>query len=89
MATRTNWKELYQDLPETVASILREKRVKPEQLAEKADGEILALGITDADLETVRAKYPATAVNETKAESETKKEEAPAKQDLVVDKNLT
>lgn len=58
MATRTNWKELYTDLPEKVAQTLREKRVKPEQLVEKTDGEILALGVTDADLETIRAKYP-------------------------------
>ena len=56
--TRTNWKELYQDLPEKVAVILREKRVKPEQLTAKTDGEILALGLSDTDLETIRAKYP-------------------------------
>ncbi len=57
MATRTNWKELYQDLPENIAKILREKRVKPEQLTAKTDGELLALGLSDADLETTRAKY--------------------------------
>src|SRR3989338_722135 len=57
MATRTNWKELYQDLPENIAKVLREKRVKPEQLTAKTDGELLALGLSDADLETTRAKY--------------------------------
>ena len=56
--TRTNWKQLYLDLPENVAARLREKRVKPEQLTAKTDGEILALGLSDVDLETIRAKYP-------------------------------
>lgn len=58
--TRTNWKGLYLDLPENVAAILREKRVKPEQLTAKADGELLSLGLSDTDLETIRAKYPST-----------------------------
>ncbi len=57
MATRTNWKELYQDLPENIAKILREKRVKPEQLTAKTDGELLALGLSDADLEKVHVTY--------------------------------
>lgn len=73
MATRTNWKELYQDLPENIASVLREKRVKPEQLTAKSDGEILAYGLSDTDLETIRSKYPAVSVEE--AKPETKKEE--------------
>ena len=58
MATRTNWKELYQDLPENLAKILREARVKPEQLKLKSDGDILSIkGITETDLETIKAKY--------------------------------
>ena len=57
MATRTNWKELYQDLPENIAKVLREKRVKPEQLTAKTDGELLALGLSDADLEKVHVTY--------------------------------
>ncbi len=65
-ASGVNWKELYQDLPENVAAVLRDKRVKPEQLTAKEDGEILALGLSDVDLETIRAKYPALAVNEVK-----------------------
>lgn len=64
MATRTSWKTLYQDLPENIAAILRDKRLKPEQLTAKTDGEILALGLSDSDLETIRAKYPALAINE-------------------------
>ncbi len=74
--TRTNWKELYQDLPENIAKVLREKRVKPEQLTAKEDGEILALGLSDADLETIRAKYPSTLADAEKKEEqpETKKE---------------
>lgn len=68
-ASGVNWKGLYQDLPENVAAILREKRVKPEQLTAKTDGEILALGLSDTDLETVRAKYPSSlADTEKKAE---------------------
>jgi|CXWL01.1.fsa_nt_gi large subunit ribosomal protein L1 len=63
-STRTNWKELYQDLPENVAKILREKRVKPDQLTTKTDGEILALGLSDVDLETIRAKYPSILLTE-------------------------
>ena len=63
--TRTNWKELYQDLPEKVAVVLREKRVKPEQLTAKTDGEILALGLSDTDLETIRAKYEPVSVEKT------------------------
>ncbi len=72
MATRTNWKELYQDLPEKVAALLREKRVKPEQLTAKTDGEILALGISDTDLETVRAKYAPLILDLTTKQSEPK-----------------
>lgn len=60
MATRTNWKELYLDLPENVAKILRDARVKPEQLKTKTDGDIMSIkGISEADLETIKAKYPA------------------------------
>lgn len=75
--TRTNWKGLYQDLPENIAAILRDKRVKPEQLTAKTDGEILALGLSDTDLETIRAKYPSSlADTEKKAEKpESPKEE--------------
>ena len=54
MAPRTSWKTLYLDLPENVAARLREKRVKPDQLTAKTDGEILALGLSDVDLETIR-----------------------------------
>src|SRR3989344_2437034 len=60
MAPRTSWKQLYLDLPENVAARLREKRVKPEQLTAKTDGEILAFGLSDTDLETVRAIYKPT-----------------------------
>lgn len=75
--TRTNWKELYQDLPDNIAAILRDKRVKPEQLTAKEDGEVLALGLSDTDLETIRAKYPSSLADaEKKAVKETKKAEA-------------
>lgn len=55
---KVDWSQLYQDLPENVAGVLREKRVKPEQLTGLNDGEILALGLSDANLETIRVKYP-------------------------------
>lgn len=80
MATRTIWKELYQDLPEKIATILREVRLKPEQLITKTDGEILAIGLSDADLETIRAKYPSPSVAETAKETKPAlTETAPAK----------
>lgn len=61
MATRTNWKTVYSDLPERLAEILREARVKPEQLAAKTDGDIMSIaGVTEMDLEILRAKYPAS-----------------------------
>jgi large subunit ribosomal protein L1 len=60
MATRTNWKELYQDLPENIATLLRDARVKPEQLKLKSDGDILSIkGISESDLETIKSKFPA------------------------------
>ena len=53
------WSEFYQDLPEKIASLLRDARVKPEQLKLKSDGDILSIkGITETDLETIKAKYP-------------------------------
>lgn len=77
MATKTNWKELYQDLPENIATILRDARVKPEQLKEKSDGDLLSLsGITDANLETIRTKYPAASVEEVKQEKKEEVKEA-------------
>lgn len=74
--SKINWKEIYLDLPENIAAVLREKRVKPEQLTTKNDGEILALGLSDADLETIRVKYPSTLADAEKKEAkiEAKKE---------------
>ena len=79
--TRTNWKELYQDLPENIAAVLREKRVKPEQLTAKADGTILALGLSDTDLETIRAKYPSTLADAEKKETKVETKPAAVKSD--------
>ncbi len=56
----TIWEELYTDLAPHVAEALRGARVKPEQLATMADGEITSIeGINDTALEEIRAKYPA------------------------------
>lgn len=56
----TKWEELYQELNPKVAEILREARVKPEQLVTMADGEIMAIpGITDTALEEIRKYYAA------------------------------
>lgn len=62
---KVDWSQLYLDLPENIAKILRDKRVKPKQLTAKEDGEILALGLSDTDLEIIRAKYPSTLADTT------------------------
>lgn len=75
MATRTSWKELYLDLPENVAKILRDARVKPEQLKTKTDGDIMSIkGLSEADLETIKAKYPAEMSTQASAVSDQKDE---------------
>ena len=54
----TIWEELYTDLSENVAMALRQARVKPEQLQNMTDGDLLAIdGITDNGLEEIRTKY--------------------------------
>ena len=56
----TIWEDLYTDLSPATAAALREARVKPEQLATMADGEIMAIaGMSDAGLEQVRSIYMA------------------------------
>lgn len=64
MATKkTNWKELYTNLPDAAANALREARLQPEQVMEKSDGELLSIeGINDKALEAIRAEYPAKLV---------------------------
>ncbi len=66
MATqRTSWKTLYTDLPEKIADILRSKRLKPDQITKKSDGELMAIeGINDAALESIRVLYPAEITND-------------------------
>lgn len=94
MATKIIWKNLYNDLPTHVAEALRTARLKPEQIIEKTEGELMAIpGITEEDVNSIRAIYNAdslesiqkvvakTATNET-PEDETKTEveaKAPAK----------
>lgn len=52
------WESLYNDLPTHVAVILREARLKPEQIALKTDGELLSIaGITEKDVESIRLLY--------------------------------
>lgn len=56
----TIWEDLYTDLSPATATALREARVKPEQLATMADGEIMAIaGMSDAGLEQIRSIYMA------------------------------
>ena len=63
MATRTNWKELYNDLPTHVAEALRTARLKPEQIIAKEDGELMAIeGIKEEDVNSIRAIYNADSV---------------------------
>ena len=55
----TKWEDLYTELSPHTAEALRAARVKPEQLATMADGELTAIeGIGDTSLEEIRAKYP-------------------------------
>lgn len=54
------WEEAYNDLSIATATILREARIKPDQLKSMPDGEIMALeGVTPSILEEIRAKYSA------------------------------
>ena len=54
----TIWEELYTDLSPAVAEALREARIKPEQLTNMTDGDIMATpGLTENGLEEIRAKY--------------------------------
>lgn len=54
----TIWEELYSDLSPAVAKALREARIKPEQLTNLTDGDIMATpGLTDNGLEEIRSKY--------------------------------
>lgn len=63
MATRTNWKEIYSDLPTHIAEALRGARLKPEQIIVKTDGELMAIeGIKEEDVNTIRAIYNADSV---------------------------
>ena len=75
MATRTNWKELYNDLPTHVAEALRAARVKPEQIITKEDGELMAIeGIKEEDVTSIRAIYNTDSVKAAPAADETKEE---------------
>lgn len=63
------WEEAYMDVNPMVAAALREARIKPEQLKDMADGELLSVnGITPAGLEEIRKVYPAELQEEVKAE---------------------
>jgi len=71
--TKTNWKEIYNDLPTHVAEALRAARIKPEQIVTKEDGELMAIeGIKEEDVNTIRAIY-----NSETAEGAKKTEVAP------------
>lgn len=68
------WEQAYTDLPEKVAEILREARLKPEQIQKMTDGELLALeGIKDEAVAQIRDKYPVDLVP-TKETKKPKKE---------------
>lgn len=61
--TKINWKELYNDLPTHLAEALRAARLKPEQLINKTDGELMAIeGVKEEDLDAIRAIYTADSV---------------------------
>lgn len=75
MATKTNWENLYNDLPTHVAVALRTARIKPEQIITKEDGELMAIeGIKEEDVNSIRAIYNADSI--ATPSKETKEEEA-------------
>lgn len=79
----TKWEELYTDLAPGVAEALRTARVKPDQLQNMTDGDILAIpGVTDTGLEEIRSKYMPSAslseVEESAAPSTQSEEGSPA-----------
>lgn len=58
MATKINWKDLYNDLPTHVAEALRAARVKPEQIVAKTDGELMSIeGVKEEDINSIRVLY--------------------------------
>ncbi len=73
--TRTNWKELYLDLPTHVAEALRNARLKPEQIITKEDGELMAIeGIKEEDVNTIRAIYNTDSIAPAPKEAEVTEE---------------
>ena len=70
----TIWEELYSDLSPNIAEALRTARVKPDQLTNMTDGDIMAInGISENGLEEIRSKYSpdlSTPVAESTAQSE-------------------
>lgn len=73
---KINWDQFYQDLPEKVANLLREARIKPDKLKTKSDGDILSIaGITETDLETIKSKYSSDIIEIESNKAEEKKQE--------------
>jgi len=70
----TIWEELYSDLAPNIAEALRTARVKPDQLTNMTDGDIMAInGVSENGLEEIRTKYQpdiATPVAESTTQSE-------------------
>lgn len=63
MATKFDWTNIYQDLSEGTRNALVNARIKPEQLKNMSDGELLGTeGINDSALEEIRGKYSADLV---------------------------
>jgi large subunit ribosomal protein L1 len=74
------WEEAYADLSDKVREALVNARVKPDQLAQMADGEILALeGVNDSMLEEIRGKYSADLAKDEVKEAPKAVEAAPEK----------
>lgn len=74
----TIWEDLYTDLSSNVAEALRLARVKPEQLANMADGDLTAIqGINDTGLEEIRSKYAVSVIPSAVEGSATTSEETP------------
>lgn len=81
-----NWENAYQKLSTRTANSLKDARLKPDQIRQMTDGEILSIdGIGEVGLEEIRAQYPPQGTSpqptatpqETEQEDEDKEPTAP------------
>lgn len=81
-----DWENAYSDLSTRTANALREARLKPDQIRQMTDGELLAVsGIGEVGLEEIRSQYPpqGTAPKKTTPKEEDRKEKKEAEKETV------